>query len=166
MKFTPSVFVLLSTLAISACDAAPKSTAPVATVSLTTIFKDSTLGEQEAARLKAVKAVLMKGAEDARAARGGMGTESAQKALQADEVTLNNQWRLEQAAARGAVLRAIREASDAVMSEKHYSVVADRESLLAASADVDVTGEVVKQLRGRTVDFGSLPVVTVNQPAP
>lgn len=166
MKCITSVLVLLSTLAVSACDAAPKNTSPVATVNLTTVFKNSTLSEQEMAHLKEVKAILMKGQEDGHAMRGVAGTESAQKAQQADEAALNNQWLLEQAAAREAVLRAIREASDAVLSENHYSVVADSESLLAASADVDVTGEVVKHLRSRTVDFGSLPVVTLKQPAP
>lgn len=160
------LFILLPTLAVSACDAAPQSmgatdAGAVATVDIGTLLSASPLGTQEAEHLKAVREVLQKGAAVAQEKYPAMDKAQAEKARQADAGALNAEWQAEQVAARRAVLAAVRQAAESVRKEKHYSTVISSELVLASDKHDDITQSVASRLKDVTVTFGQLPSVTV-----
>ncbi|KGT95923.1 hypothetical protein NG99_00710 [Erwinia typographi] len=135
-------------------------------VNVEQVLKDSGLLAQEAGHLDVVRAKLVEGADRAAASYSEMTLENQQKARAADSRLLNIQWQAEQQAARIAVISELKKAVAAWREKHHAAAVLPAGLALSVSAQADISGEIAKVLKEQSVQFGTLPEVTLKTEEP
>lgn len=159
-KVLSAVFV---TAFLFGCEQKSDFTGEVAYINLTKILNESEAGNQEKARNQKVKDVLVQAEQDAQSVYQSMNKEEALKARAADELSLNNEWARSRQKSRTVTLKTITEKVEEVRKQKKYKMVMAQENIMAADNSLDMTQDVINQLKETKIDYGALPQITINK---
>lgn len=157
----------ISTLAIGVAVAAlltgceQKQTQAVKFINPEKVMQEAGLTEQLKARLKAVDEQLQQGLKMAQENGAKLPEEKRRSALLADQQLLNLEWQHAQRQANSVALKAIGEAADKYRQEHQLLAILPEQAALATAPESDISEELAKQLKGKTLDFGALPQIGV-----
>jgi Outer membrane protein (OmpH-like). len=157
-----TVLAGLSLTGLMGCDQQGAGKA-VAIVDMDKIFKESSIGKQEAEHNKAVRDILTQAKKDAENRYGEMSSEEQSKSRNADAAILNQQWNAELTAARTTSLKTILKAVEAYRQEKKMTMILDEHQVIAFDTNQDVTQSIIDNLKTIHVDYGKLPQVTMRE---
>lgn len=157
----------LLTLLLTGCDNGDKGkmTNSIRFVDTQLVMTESGLAKQEVAHLQAVQGSLKNGLALAESQYGTMEKEKRQQAEQSDRQVLEMQWQAEQRSARQAVNAAMLTTIQGWQKKHQVDAVLPKQSALALSDNLDVTADIIAELRTATVPFGKLPEVDIKQNA-
>ncbi|KLF28693.1 hypothetical protein YA29_16555 [Klebsiella aerogenes] len=130
-------------------------------VDVAEVLKTSSIGQQEIARNQQVKDILEKAQKDATARYADMTEAQRQKSTMADSELLNRQWVAEQQHARQMSLEAIAKAVETYRSGHNLSVVLSKSQIIAGDASLDISKDIIAQVKATKVDYGALPELTI-----
>jgi len=146
---------------LTACDQNDSAQQKIAYVDFSTVLKDSVVGKQEAEHTKKVKERLLSAEKDAEQHYKALPDEQQKQSRQADSVIINRQWLAEQQHARIVSLKTIKEAVEAYRQKNTLTLILDRQQVVAASMDADISKQIIAQLADVSVDYGNLPVISI-----
>lgn len=145
---------------IAGCDAKSAGEQSMKFVNIEKVIIDSGLAAQEKTHLQAVYQSLQQGAKLGEDSYKSLPQDKAAQARQADANVLNAQWQAEQRAARNAVAAQVAKAADQYRVAHKIDAIMPARSALSYSSDLDITADLVKQLKSEKVVFGNVPKVT------
>lgn len=132
-------------------------------INMERIMSESGLAEQEAIHLKAVRENLINGAEKAKVRYSSLEKSERQEAAVADTLIFTVQWRTEQQIARQIVMQQIQQVSEAWMKANSVRAILPLDGAVAIAKEADVSAQIISQLKGKQVIFGSIPVISLKQ---
>lgn len=132
-------------------------------INMERIMSESGLAEQEAIHLKAVRENLINGAEKAKVRYSSLEKSKRQEAAVADTLIFTVQWRTEQQIARQIVMQQIQQVSEAWMKANSVRAILPLDGAVAIAKEADVSAQIISQLKGKQVIFGSIPVISLKQ---
>lgn len=151
---------------LTGCDKDNSAQQKIAYVDFSTVLKDSVVSKQESEHTKKVKERLLNAEKDAELRYKELLVEQQKQSRQADAVIINRQWLAEQQHARMVSLKTIREAVEAYRQKNMLTLILDRQQVVAASTDADISKQIIAQLANANVNYGKLPVISIRSDKP
>ena len=151
-----SCFFLLACLPLTGC---PKAGPTVACVDVERVMSQSKASQQANEHLSQVQAVLQNSLNAYQAQLKNKPGNRQQQELQQGVAVLQRQMALEQAAARNIVSQHMLKQIENWRAGKGDVVVIARQNLLAATASLDISDEIITRMDAGTVTFPELPKV-------
>lgn len=130
------------------------------------VIIDSGLAAQEKTHLALVQKSLQDGAKLVEDNYKTLPEAKVAQARVADANLLNSQWQSQQVAARNAVLAEVKDITDKYRVKHNIDAIMPAKAAMSYSKDLDVTADLVAQLKDVKIKFGEVPKVTHKESAP
>lgn len=121
----------------------------------------SGLADQEKVHLTTVSQALRKGFRLAEMQYDALPEDKRKAAKLSDARLLETHWQQEQYRANAAVTETMQKVIRSWQSENKVSMILPRQYSLAIDESLDITSEIVNQLKNEKVQFGKLPEISV-----
>ena len=145
------------------CDKESNGTQHIAYVDMSEILKKSDISKQESERRTKIHDILVQGSKNAESRYASMPIEQRQKSRAADAMMLNKMWVTEQRQVREASLKTIAAAVEAYRINHKITLVLNQDQVVAIDKHVDISKNIIDQLRGIKINYGPLPIVTLKE---
>lgn len=155
--------VSFMTLALSGCERPDSANSKIAYVDVAKAISDSSIGLQEESRNLKVRNILLKAEAGANEKYKMMSEKQKQQSRDIDNLTLNQVWIAEQQRSRDLSIKAIAEEAELYRSTHNMDFIVVNTSVLAAKESNNITGDLIKQLKNKTVNYGELPKINVSE---
>ncbi len=154
---------------LAGCDSKSTGEKTMKFVNIEQVIIDSGFAAQEKTHLEAVHQSLQSGATLAEEAYKSLPQDKLAQARQADANVLNGLWQAEQRAARNVVIAQVAKAAEQYRAAHKIDAIMPAQTALSYSKELDVSADLIAQLKNEKVNFGDLPTITQKaepQPVP
>ncbi|MCR5536505.1 MAG: OmpH family outer membrane protein [Succinivibrio sp.] len=158
---------VLTALAVSAClfmtacnDQAQSNL--IGVVDIERVMKESTPAESARKHLDEVRTTLQEGYKSLEKEWENAPAADRQKALADGLNVLNRQMAAEEAAANQVVHKLMRDEAQAWVDKNKASFVVLKPNLLASSANIDITSDIIAGMNAKPAQFAKLPTVQIS----